>query len=305
VSTVGDSWYATNRSRHYPLAEVATGVANSGQKLPEGFLADLHIKYPDNVVDRPYIRFAAAGRVYSLSIAIGSIGEIAVATADFKDAELEKPVELIGILPGVTGYVIFGECEDGSWVFDSPQQSQLSLRVCTPTILPSGQLLLSRHGFPHMTGPSLRLVGQGDVEVTRGRAYIDEQDREVVFVGLFDLEDPRVLAEYAGPCGRRPESQTCRDPQPIETINQVQPDCCGRLFIEFRGCADLTSVEDQGGIGIECDVAVADSCPQRQSRLPTPEGLLPGEESEQDTEEGEEDCEDTSSAIPVSGQRFD
>jgi hypothetical protein len=101
-----------------------------------------------------------------------------------------------------------------------------------------------------------------------------------------------VFETYAGPCAGRPESYTCGDPQPIENIGGVIPDCCGNITMVFRGCATLSNADLAyeldpetslsigerltSGVVIDCNLGLSDAC-LTPDRLPDEDGVLPNE----------------------------
>ncbi|HVE24008.1 MAG TPA: hypothetical protein VNC22_01320, partial [Sporichthya sp.] len=83
-----------------------------------------------------------------------------------------------------------------------------------------------------------------------------------------------VFERFAGPCGGRPESRTCGDPQPVEFVGGVGPDCDGVVTVEFAGCARLARLADRCGVVVDCELGLADAC--LPPRLPSSDGVLPG-----------------------------
>jgi hypothetical protein len=101
-----------------------------------------------------------------------------------------------------------------------------------------------------------------------------------------------VFEAYCGPCAGRPESHTCGDPQPIEQLGGVTPDCCGNISLVFQGCATISdtnlaieidpetslSIGDSPcqGVIIDCNLGLSDAC-LTPDRLPDEDGRLPNE----------------------------
>lgn len=300
--TLSLGWYAQNRSRSYPLEGYATAKDDSGQLLPESLIADLKLRFPGDENSRAFVRYAAAGKTLSVVIANES-GDLASATIKREAVRDWKPVPLVSTIPGVYGYVVFGATSEfGVWTFSSVNQSGLSVRAAAPQPYFNSPARLSRQGFEPMQGPVTRLIGDGDVRVERAKRTLLGQERDAVVVSLATQQERDVLAEYAGPCGRRPESKTCGDPLPIEDINGVKPDCCGRVFIEFRGCVDMLPLANACGVLVQCEVTADEACPPSR-KLPNEIGELPGkEEEEEEDDEEPDDCEDEST--PKTNQSF-
>lgn len=93
-------------------------------------------------------------------------------------------------------------------------------------------------------GPDIEIVKEC-WEIPVRAAYencedLNTQSREVIVIRLKNSlgDDSRnVFDIYKGPCGGRPETRSCGNPEPLEFISGVAPDCCGRITIELRGCA--------------------------------------------------------------------
>src|SRR5690606_38579741 len=139
--------------------------------------------------------------------------------------------------------------------FSSPEQSLilagLALAYEPPSIPYVGKL-----GLAAQLSGLVRLAGGNDIEIVRecreipaypaGPALSCDElvtaRREVIVFRLADKQTSgrNVLDHYRGPCSNRPESRNCGDPEPIEFIGAVAPDCCGNITIDLLGCAILS-----------------------------------------------------------------
>lgn len=101
------------------------------------------------------------------------------------------------------------------------------------------------------------LSQDGDIEVVFEPRQLGSRTVNAVIFRLANSGD--VLTTYAA-SQQRPESNTCTNGR-ILTINGVQADCCGRIFFEFRGCAQFTRIINHCGVVLECPVAIDEICP--------------------------------------------
>jgi len=270
------SWYARNRARSYPLRGDATAVANNGDMLPETLIADLSIRFTGQPTDVAYIRsFSVTSKTVSIIIAVGGT-TIATATAAAAEIGRWPSIPLKSKVSGTEGYVVFGDPnQTGTWEFTSSAQSGLSWRAAGPQSVAKSDPRLSRFGFAKLSGPNVNLLGTSDISVVNERLLLDGVEREAVVIKLSDDAENDPLKDYVGSCGKRPESETCGEPDPILALSGVQPDCCGRIFLEFRGCVDLHQLAGTCGVVIDCNTAAGDLCPAKELTLPTPDGTLP------------------------------
>lgn len=287
------SWYARNRARSFPLRGDATAVANNGDMLPETVIADLSLRFTGDLTDVAYLRSVEiTSRTVSLTIAVGGT-TIATASAAIRDIGRWPSVPLKTKAKDAEGYVVFGDANSlGSWSFSSSAQSGLSWRAASPQSVAKSDPRLSRFGFTKLSGPNVNLLGTSDISVVNETLLLDGVEREAVVIKLSDDAENDPLKDYVGSCGKRPETETCGEPDPILALSGVQPDCCGRIFLEFRGCVDLHQLAGTCGVVIDCNTAAGDLCPAKELTLPTTDGELPEESGgETTTTEAPEDEE--------------
>ena len=147
-----------------------------------------------------------------------------------------------------------------------------------------------------IVGTPVFLAGQGDITLSEEPRTLDGVKRDAIIVGLRKQAGIDINTSYLGSCDRRPEANTCETPIPVEQISGVQSDCCGRVFIEFRGCVEMVPLADKCGVVIMCDVDVDDACPAKNENLPDDDGSLP--------DQGVDECEDPGPSTPRSRQTF-
>jgi hypothetical protein len=282
--SISTGWYTKNAARAYPLSPNSTGSDDNGNHIPEQLMADLRIRFTGEDDEKLYVSSVDIGNVVSI-VFTSSVTFNPVALISINRAELraQRPYEIITIDQDATGYVVFGDItnlENIKLRFSSSAQSEVSILAAYPQPVST----LDRR-FAGINGRldgayPMYLFADSDVVVRRRILNIDNVDREAI---VLSLTDPALtagtfnsLSQYAGECGRRPESSTCPDPQPIELINGVKPDCCGRIFIEIRGCGDMLPLQNVCGVAIICPFEVEESCPPKVN-LPSDTGRLPSE----------------------------
>lgn len=296
------SWYNANSSRSYPIDDIATSVDDAGLQVPNHIVTDLNLRFPSTAG-----KFAFFSALTSTPGAV-SVVILGAATLDsttltpLAAVSLVKPIvhgqqyALESLYPGVGGWIVFGSGTDDytySGRFSTPRQSVINARAARSYVVPPVKNIGKQSLATSLTG-LVQLKGSGDIEIVGETREIpisgtssDPEDsaatvtRDVIVIRLRDNTTAgtgrNVFDVYSGPCGGRPESRTCDDPQPIEFISTVGPDCCGNITLEFRGCAGVAEVVGGGsGVVIDCNLGMADAC-VRQDHLPTADGTLPNE----------------------------
>lgn len=292
----GAGWYASNQSRSYPLHAIATTVADDGQFLPEDLIVDLKLRFPGDSEATARISHAVSGPNISVVISSGD-NVIATATAARGVSRAFTQVPLVPSVDGAEGYVVFGPTvAHGSWTFSSDQQSRLSRQAAMAQPNLNTLSRLSRRGSVPGIGPETYLSGLGDITLQRVQRELGGSMRSAIAIGLLATAERNALALYSGPCGQRPEAGTCDDPTPIESIDQVRPDCCGRIFVEFRGCAEILPIANRCGIVVRCDITTEQICRDPVEKLPDEEGNIPNQ--------GEDTCDDPDSPPSSNSQAF-
>lgn len=283
-------WYSLNGSREYPLDETASQRPDAGDRLPSDLLVDLRLRWPGHLGRYAFLS-AASVTPYGLSLTFQATDDwenlaadctpLAAVTVLRSDLQVGRAYGLLAQADGVHGYVVFGHGAERDYAarFSAPRQAWLAPRAARPYDLPLVTSLRRRGVATPLTGLVL-LKGEDPVEVVRESREIGGVVRDCIVIRL--VEDPdaatSVFETYAGPCAGRAESGNCPDPQPIQSINSVGPDCDGMVELVFQGCATVGQVvddedQDLGGIVLDCGMSVTDAC--RPPYLPDDEGRLP------------------------------
>lgn len=277
-------WYELNEQRSWPLADQATLFDDTGKRMPNQLIADLNIWFPSTVGEYAFLGAVTLGpsiaTVTILGTASGTPPIAAVSLSGDIDPYRHYPLE--SLYPGVGGWIVFGsglkEEKIKSFRFSTSGQSILMPQVARkypPTLVPS---IATSQNMDALTG-IVRLKGGDDIEIVKESREIDNIVRDVAVIRLKlkpeFVEDVNLLEKYAGPCGKRPESNNCEYTSPIEFVNSVAPDCCGNITIEFRGCADVLFVQNEPcAVAISCNQGLSDAC-TTPDRLPDSTGRLP------------------------------
>ena len=314
---INQTWLDRNAGRQYPVDDSATGTDDAGLALTSTILADARLRWPRSAGQYAFISAASVTQrlvtvTFLASEALDSAGSfLPLAAVSVLDPVPYKPYPISGQMPGVGGYVVFGEAiKDGpvSHRFSLPEQSFLSPQTARPYgALPV--LSISAGGLGGQLSGIIKLSGGNDIEVVKECREVPVElvgescdplsavAREVVVVRLKNknqTEDTvrNVFDIYKGCCQGRPESGNCGDPQPIEKINGIEPNCCGTIVIKLSGCAVPAITEDGHGIVIDCGIGLVDAC-NSDLRLPDADGRLPNEY--------DGDCEEAISEISLCG----
>jgi len=241
-------FYDLNESRPYPLSDEATGVDDDGARLPNRMIADLHISFPKLAGQRAMISAVTVTKnlVTVTILATGTPSDpaaftplAAVSLVKPIDAHRQYPVE--ALYPGTGGWITFGSsaADDSATAesyfgkFTLPSQSILlpsTTNAYDPLPIPEMSRL---YNTTQLTG-LVRLLGGNDIEIVAacreiplappptGQPTCDvllPQTRDVIVIRLKDsagITEQNVFDTYKGPCGKRPESRSCGDPEPIE-----------------------------------------------------------------------------------------
>jgi len=320
MATRNPGWHNLNSTRDYPFDGSASLLDTSGKRLPVDIVAGLKLLVPE-----------AAGRyvfVGGLSVTphVCTIVFLAAQDLDGSNAvavcsiSARQPIsrytayEVEPLYIGTAGWITFGPGIANqigyTGRFGSPRQSLLAPRAARWF----RQLPVTGAGKTAsqvLTG-LVSLVGGADIEIVKecrevpgeavpanDRQYCGSSElgtlvRDVIVFRLKDkstLQNQNVFDIYKGKCGTRPDSQNCGDPQPLEFLGPVTPDCCGNITLVFRGCAEISkiveeaTVDDLGdvivteeacGIVIDCGLGLAEACVTKD-RLPDADGRLPNE----------------------------
>jgi len=291
MSIRNQNWYNLQSTRRYPLDETSTGDGDDGTTMRDDILVDCHIRFPSTYGEYLYVQgiTVSAGLV---TVLFGAANNLQAATGvTIATVALPKPVApsvnyaVTGLIPGVSGWVVFGPGIDTNFVgrYTKPSQSLVAPRCGRPIralpIPTMGKLgvATSLQGLVTLNAVTPVKVtykeNAGDV-VLGANGHIIRQAKQAL---IFELDQSLAndtynpLSLFLGPCSQRPESGTCPK-TPIESINGVTPDCDGNIEIEFPGftARDISCGYSCCGVDVLADVSLSETClaglpdPQKQ-----------------------------------------
>jgi len=267
------NWYDLQAGRRYPLDDRSSGLDNAGNLIRDSILLDCHIKFPQSLGDEAYVQaITVSPTLVSMLIGVAD----GVNTTTVAAISLPKPITtnknypITPIAAGVAGWVVFGAGIDSPFVarYDQPEQSRILPRCARAYAKLPVQTI-------RKIGLSTALSGVVNIEVI---APITVEQKKLTINGklvnalefslaqTFASTSDNPLEYFLSPCGQRPESGTCPAP-PIETINDIDPDCDGNINIITEGMS-LYKFENCGGLGIDLPIGLIDACNKPRYKPP-------------------------------------
>ena len=291
-------WYSLNEGIAYPVDEAATGVDDAGLRLQNNVVTDLHLRWPHELGHYAFISsititdtFISITFLVSTTVGAATLRPLAVISQTRPVAE-GRQYPLDPQADGVGGWITFGSGVSSETNyrarFSTPQQSFLTARAARSYAPLAVTGMRTLDAVTPLEG-IVRLHATEPLEIVGEDREIDGVLRKVAVVRLIDtaIETTRqdtttagltsVFQQFTGPCGNRPDSNTCPKP-PIEFINAVGPDCDGLITIQIKGFALTAGIDGECGILIDTPVGLFDACLPPQ--LPSSAGLLPSQYAE-------------------------
>ena len=291
MALINREWENANENRDYPIDESSSCIDDNGVRLPQDVLVDACLVMP---FDSPKHLFVSSLTITSRWVTItlsaahtsqpglSDLQSIATLSLEKSQIVVGRPYAVSGRSAGISGYVVFGKGirRNLGLVFSTPSQSRLAQR--SYRLL--GYRPVAGMGRPNCRDGLRQLIGlqaESPLEIVYDQVEIDDRVYPALRVRLTDKLDPSaaadisVLQEFSGPCSSRPDSRTCPDPQPIEYLGSVSPDCEGFIEIELSGGFVVGQNVDDGSLVIEYDHDRSEIC--QRGPYPTPQGVLPGE----------------------------
>jgi hypothetical protein len=271
-------WYNLNEQNAYPVDDTASCLSNAGLRLPSAIVADLQLRWPRELGKYAFISAVTCGEeIVTLLIETaeqldnsgGQSRLIAGISLGRSELTAYRTYKLDAFEKGVAGFIAFGAgtSELFRGVFSSPLQSLLTARAARPIRKPPVETLGIANVESVLAGV-VRLATEQPLEIVREPRIINGVAYDNVIV--FRLREPpsdttvqnvqSVFSQFAGPCGRRVGSRSCVDPQPIETINGLAPDCDGIFTLDFQGCAVVGKNTADCGVVVDCQRGLSDTC---------------------------------------------
>ena len=293
-------FYSRNEGCAYPLDDVATAVSDRDTFLPTSIITDLNLRWPEQWGRYAFVSsVTVTDAVVSVTIQVAEtlsstvFAPLAVVAVP-QPVTLGRQYKLEGQVDGVGGWIVFGRGVGEAYRgrFSSPRQGVLLARTAHAyRTLPLGGLR------SHDAGTALqgvvKLQAESPLEIVKESREIDGVVRDCAVIRLVEdagldgtiavdasgnpvsINDISIFRQFSGPCGGRPESRSCGDPQPVEFIDVVGPDCEGVLTLEFRGCANVIQIQGVCGVALDCGLGLSQVC--TAPFIPDSDGLLPSE----------------------------
>lgn len=259
------NWYDLQAGRRYPLDDRSTGLDDSGEFIRDSILVDCHIRFPETLGATAFVQaITVSPTLVTVLIGVtdGTDTTTIAAISQPKPITTSKNYEVTPLVAGVAGWVAFG----------AGVEEPFSGRYATP----AQSLLLSRCArayralpIPTIGKKNLDTALSGIVNFAAVAPIVIEQKKLVIqdrLVNVLEFSLSNTFTSIAGnplqyflsDCGVRPESGTCPKP-PIETINNVTPDCSGNINILAEGVT-IYQFENCGGIGVDLPIGLTDVC---------------------------------------------
>jgi hypothetical protein len=264
-------WNNLNELRNYPLDDTASALSNSGDRLTASLIADLRLRWPITYGRYAFVSSAAVtNHIVTLMIEAtddpdnSPVSSTLIAGISLPLADLTqgRTYSLEAFQSGVGGFIIIGSGVDKTFkgVFSSPRQSLLTPRAARASRVPPVPTLGIDQAATGLKGV-VNLTAVAPLHLSKATRVIDgvEYDNVIVFRLVEEAAGiatgtgrGSVFSQYAGPCGKRTGSSSCDDPQPIETINGIAPDCNGVITFCFNGCATVGRNTEDCGLILDC-----------------------------------------------------
>lgn len=283
-------WYNENESRNYPIDDICSAIDDSGVGLPTNIITDLRLRWPAIAGSVAFVGAVTVspGVVTVLILAADSLDAVtgftplAAISLPIADVEEGRQYQLQAQYPHTAGYITFGSGTQASYAgrFTTPRQTALNARSAKPyKDLPVSSL--GKYNSRTALYGVVTLLGEDPVAVVKETRTIEGVELDVIVVKLTDspeqaaAENRSRLELYSGPCNKRPESRNCGNPQPIEEINTVTPNCNGEITINFTGQVIPGIIPSDCGVFLDLDVGLPEVCVPPV--LPDDTGVLPNE----------------------------
>jgi hypothetical protein len=277
MSTRNQNWYDLQSARQYPLHDSATGVDDSGKQLPNNIILDCNIKYPDVYGKYAFLQ-AVTVSPGLVSVLIGAADDAGAATtiaavSVTKPMQLNKNYSVQALVPGVGGWMVFGEGVEVDFAgrYENVIQTRLSpTNAHAYASLPIQSI--KKSGVQNKLTGAVNLNVAAPISAELKTIQIGGQYRPALVFSLTASTTDityNPLSYFTGTCAERPESGTCPQP-PIETINGITPDCAGNIQIDIAEGSELILYHftDCGGLGLDVNLDLDDVCGQRKYEPP-------------------------------------
>lgn len=254
------NWFASNLVRKYPLDSNASCIDDNGNYLPDDIIVDLHISYPDNLGTTCYVSAVnITEQLISIVISVDNTSVAAICIP--RPSSMYRYYTMDSLVDGVVALIAIGLdsiSTTGHWVFSNKYNSAILPRCCN--IYSSISVLsLSRPSDAEPLTGDILLTAGNDLAFTIDEAFVDNEKRKVVFLGLDTItKNPdEILSSYITKCQVSTEMDTCKR-RTIIGLSTAIPDCSGNIDI-ISDDIEISSPGD-GIITFSSDKKLPDIC---------------------------------------------
>lgn len=292
-------WYDINESCAYPVDEAATLVSDTGAMLLNSLIVDLRLRWPAYLGQYAFISsMSVTPTLVSITFlasnsldSVPGIVPLAVVTVPRKTQQ-GRQIALTPQVNGVGGWIVFGsglnEPTPFSLRFSTARQSFITARAGRAYATPSVLSLTALNADTPLTG-LVRLRGEDPIEIVKEAREVEVPPgskvyKDCIVIRLKDTAAQQSRTDYtttaapsnfktfAGPCGGRPDSNTCPQ-EPIEFINSVGPDCDGQITLKFTGYVSISAIDGECGAILSSELSLDKVC--QKPKIPDVDGVLP------------------------------
>lgn len=284
------NWYDLQAGRRYPLDDRSTGLDDAGSVIRESILVDCHLKFPDNLGDIAFIQaITVSPTLVTVLIGVANGANITTiaAISKAKPVTTNQNYEITPLVPGVAGWVAFGVgiAEPFAGKYSTPTQS-LILSRCARAYRALPIQTIGKINLNTALSGVVNLEAAEPITVTAKQLTVQNKlvnALEFSLAKTFADNSGNPLQYFLSDCGVRPESGTCPK-TPIETINDIRPDCRGNINIVTEGLS-VYQFENCGGIGLDLGLGLTEACDKPRYKQPR---------------QPEDDCPSSSSSSAIS-----
>lgn len=261
MSPIAHNYHNLNATRGFPLDDLATGLSDSGQRLPDGVLVDGCLRFPRPLGQYAYLMAVhASDKLVSCLIgAAETLDEVALqpiaALSVSGPLTPGRPYQLKALAAGVGGWLVLGQLgQNYSGRFSRVSQGLLLPRVARPYAplpVPWMSKLLDEQKLEQIVS----LFAGNDIEIVRAPREINGVTQDAIVIRLTG-NPQEVHPRYVGPCGGRPDSRTCLLPA-LEGLGGAVPDAMGDIQLSFE---ELSPTAVPHGILLNTDLTLPELC---------------------------------------------
>lgn len=273
MDALHNNWLNAQASRRYPLDDNATGTGDDLRRLKDDIIVDLHMRWPSIAGNYAFIGGVTVSRKIVTAVILAADSPDSVTNfTPLAAISVMQPVKdyayynLEPLYPGVGGFIAFGDVGEVFNIrFSTPRQGLISPkcgRSYSQLPIPS----MRKYGRADGLAGLVRILAGPDLEIVKEEVNVDDVLMDALVIRLAAPTTTRnPLADYIGPCGKRPESRNCDRPG-IQTINGVSPNCDGNIDIEFIGLVEgpyQSCGTGEAGVTLDQALGLAEVCPDR------------------------------------------